>query len=221
METRDKKATGEDYVAGDIPKLFWEDGLRIMMQQISSRYDTGEWPKDFTEVTMIVWKKKPKATKCNNHCTISLIAHTAKMAVRILRTRIERKIEDVFGEDRFGFRKGKGIRMQLGCWEYQQTLDMDKEMCACFIDWQKACDGVNWTKLMQIVKGTGINWCKGRLISKLYMDQSVKLKLDQEETRRGRLGEVLDKDALCCWFSSTYTGNILPRKLLKGLEISK
>jgi hypothetical protein len=38
------------------------------------------------------------------------------------------------------------------------------------IDWQKAFDRVNWTKLMQILKGTGIDWRERRLISKFYMD---------------------------------------------------
>jgi len=37
---------------------------------------TGEWPKDFTEITMIALKKKPQATKCSDHRTVSLIAHS-------------------------------------------------------------------------------------------------------------------------------------------------
>jgi hypothetical protein len=41
------------------------------------------------------------STKCSDHHTISLIAHTAK----ILKRRIERKIEDILGEDQFGFRR--------------------------------------------------------------------------------------------------------------------
>ena len=53
-------------------------------------------------------KKKPQATKCSDHCTISLITHTAKTVAEILRRRIERKIEDVLREDQFGFRRGKG-----------------------------------------------------------------------------------------------------------------
>jgi len=40
----------------------------------------------------------------------------------------------------------------------ERTLDVDEEFCACFIDWQKAFDHVKWTKLMQILKVTGINW---------------------------------------------------------------
>jgi hypothetical protein len=38
----------------------------------------------------------------------------------------------------------------------ERTLDIDEELCACFIDWQKALGRVNWTKLMQISKGPGI-----------------------------------------------------------------
>jgi hypothetical protein len=51
--------------------------------------------------------KKPKATKCSDHCT------QAKLLTRILRRRIERNIEDIFG-DQFGFRRGKGTRDSTG-----------------------------------------------------------------------------------------------------------
>jgi hypothetical protein len=93
-EMRDKKATGDDDVPGDVLKLLGEDALRIMIYLISNIYETGEWPKDFTDVTTIALKKKPKATKCSDHRTISLITQTAKIVVRILRRRIERKTED-------------------------------------------------------------------------------------------------------------------------------
>ena len=57
------------------------------------------------EVTLIALRKKPKGTKCNNHHTISLIAHTVK-TVR----RNESKTEDALREDRLGFRRGTGTR---------------------------------------------------------------------------------------------------------------
>ena len=91
-------------------------------------------------------------------------------------------------------------------------------MCVCFIDWQKAFDRVNWTKLMQILKRTGIDWRERRLISKLYMDQRVKVQPDRGETKSGRLEEQLDKDAVCHQFCSTCTANALPRKFWMGLE---
>jgi len=51
-----------------------------------------------------------------------------------------------------------------------------------------AFDLVNWTKLMQILKGTGIDWCERRLISNLYMTQSVKVRLNRGETRSMKIG---------------------------------
>jgi hypothetical protein len=104
---RNKKATGDDDVPGDVLKLLGEGGLKVMKKLIKTIYETGEWPKDFTEVAMFALKKKPQATKCSDHCTISLIAHTTKIVAKILRRRIENKIEDVRGEDQFGFRRGK------------------------------------------------------------------------------------------------------------------
>jgi hypothetical protein len=70
----------------------------------------------------------------------------------------------------------------------ERTLVIDEELCACFIDWQKAFDRVNGTKLMQILKGNGIDWRERRLISKFYMEQSAEVLLDQGETRSVKIG---------------------------------
>ena len=80
---------------------------------------------------MIDLKKKPQATKCSDHRTISLTAHTAKIIAKILRRRIERKIEDVLGEDRFGFRRGKGSRDTIGIIRIisEHILDINEELC--------------------------------------------------------------------------------------------
>jgi hypothetical protein len=39
---RDKKATGDDDIPGDVLKLLGEDGLKLMRQLINSIYVTGE-----------------------------------------------------------------------------------------------------------------------------------------------------------------------------------
>ena len=129
-----------------------------MTKLINTIYETGEWPKDFTEVTVIALRKKPQATKCSDNRTISLMAHTAKIVAKILRRRIEKKIEDVLG-DQFGFRRGKGTRDAIGMLRIisKRTLEIDEELNVCFIDRQKAFDRANWTKLMQILKETAID----------------------------------------------------------------
>jgi hypothetical protein len=67
-------------------------------------------------------------------------------------------------------------------------LEIDAEVCVCFIDWQEAFDRVNWTKLMQTLKGTVIDWRERRLISNLYMAQSVKVRLNRGETSSVKIG---------------------------------
>jgi hypothetical protein len=74
-EMRDKKATGHDDMPGDILKMLREDGLRTMAQLISNIFETGEWPKNFTEVTMIALKK-PEATQYRK------IAHSASSHIK-------------------------------------------------------------------------------------------------------------------------------------------
>ena len=133
------------------------------------------------------------------------IAQTTKIIAKILRRRIERKTEDVLGMMRI---------------KAEQTLEIEEELCICFIDWQKVFDRVNWAKLMQILKISGIDWCERILINKLYVDQRVKVQLDRGVTRSCRLEEVLDKDAVCHQFCSICTANALPRKLWMGLETS-
>ena len=70
----------------------------------------------------------------------------------------------------------------------ERTLEIDEELCVCFIDWQKAFDRVNWTKSVQILKGTGIDWRERRLISNLYMALSVRVRLNRRETISVKIG---------------------------------
>jgi hypothetical protein len=62
---------------------------------------------------MIALKKKPQATKCSDHRTISFIAHIAKIVAKIHR-RTEKKIEDILLEDQLGFRRKKETRDAIG-----------------------------------------------------------------------------------------------------------
>ena len=68
-EMRNKKATGDDDVPGDVLKLLGEGGLKILTKLINTIYATAEWPKDFMEVTVIALKKKPQ-----NAVTIAQLA---------------------------------------------------------------------------------------------------------------------------------------------------
>ena len=86
-----------------------------MTKLINTVYETGEWPKDFMEATMIVLKTKPQATKCNEHRTISLNAHTAKIVTNMLRKRLKRKLRKYLEKISLDLEEEKELEMQLGC----------------------------------------------------------------------------------------------------------
>jgi hypothetical protein len=67
-------------------------------------------------------------------------------------------------------------------------VDIDKEICACFTGWQKAFDRVNWTELMQILKGISMNWFERRFISEQYVEQSVHLRLEHGKKTSVKIG---------------------------------
>jgi hypothetical protein len=79
-EMRDKKAIGyNDDVPWDVLKSLGAAGLKLMTLLISSVYGTGEWSKDFIDVAVIAFNKKPEASKHCDHLTIRHFARTAKI----------------------------------------------------------------------------------------------------------------------------------------------
>ena len=47
------------------------------------------------------------------------------------------KIEEVLGENQFGFRRGKGTRDTTGMLRIisERTFEIDEDICFCFTDW--------------------------------------------------------------------------------------
>jgi hypothetical protein len=88
-----------------------------MTQVIGNVYEAGEWPRDFIEVTIIALKKKPNATKCIDHSTVSLIAHTAKIIEGYLEEEFKGKSRAYFEKMSLNLEIEKELGVQLGCLE--------------------------------------------------------------------------------------------------------
>ena len=71
---RRKKATGDDNIPVDLLKELGDSGLKVMIAQVNEIYKSGDWPKDFLDVTMIELPKKNQTKKCS-HCRKKLVKY--------------------------------------------------------------------------------------------------------------------------------------------------
>jgi hypothetical protein len=175
------KAEGEDGIPAEMLKALEGAGQEHLIKLCKSIYDTGIWPEDFLHSTIVPIQKKPNALKCEDHRTISLISHASKILLRVVNNRLRAKVKDYIGWDQFGFRKGMGTREAIAVLRTlsERNIEHNQDIYVCFVDYEKAFDRVNWTKLMRILKDLGVDWKDRRLIKDLYMGQTATVRTGQ------------------------------------------
>jgi len=89
---------------------------------------------------------------------ISLISHTSKILLHLINNRITPIIEQHLSDTQKGFRKGKGTRdaiFQLRMIA-ERSVQVNKKVYACFMDYKKEFDSINHEKLLHIMGNAGI-----------------------------------------------------------------
>ena len=116
--------------------------------------------------------------------------------------RVRNKIYPEISEEQFGFRKGKGTRdaifviRMLG----ERSLEMQKDLYAIFVDYEKAFDRVKQREIVNDLKTINIDSKDIRLLTNLYWSQLASISIDGElsdwtQIKRGvRQGCVLSPD---------------------------
>lgn len=129
-------------------------------------------------------KKKKKIDLKLEYRTISLMSHVLKIFLKIIHGRIYRKCEEDLDDTQFGFRNGFGTRDALFCVRVlgERCLDMNRDLHICFIDYEKAFDRVQHTKLIEVLLLKGLDSRDIRIIKNLYWDQKAAVKVENELT---------------------------------------
>ena len=191
-DMKNNKSEGIDRIPAEILKLLEEKGLDSLIKLCQKIYVTGEWPTDFVQSILIPMKKKANATECGDHRTISLISHAAKIVLKILNKRIQAKVESIkyLGEDQFGFRKGMGTRDAILVLRVmnERSIQHGLDVYICFVDYEKAFDRVVWQKLLSTLIRLGVDERDKRLISNLYLNQEVMIRIEGEDSEPGKIG---------------------------------
>ena len=101
MELKTGKADGTETVDSILAELLnslGSNGMRELFDICNDVYITAEWPKDFTESTVIATEKKHGAQECVGFRTISLVSHASKIVLRIKRRALLARISVVLEE---------------------------------------------------------------------------------------------------------------------------
>ena len=93
--------------------------------------------------------KEGNAKVCSNYHTIALISHASKVMLKILQARLQQYVNRELPDVQVGFRKGRGTRDQIAniCWIMEKAREFQKNIYFCFIDYAKAFDCVDHSKL--------------------------------------------------------------------------
>ena len=99
------------------------------------------------------FQSQRKATPKNVQTIIMLISHTSKVVIKILQARLQQYVNWELPYVQGGFRKGRGIRYQIASirWIIEKAREFQKNIHFCFIDYAKAFDCVNHSKLWNIL----------------------------------------------------------------------
>ena len=154
---------------------------------------------------MIPIPKKTNAVDCADYRTISLISHASKIILKLLTKRLESRADMIISKTQFCFRKGCGTREAIGVMRTlcERSLEHDNDIYICFVDFEKAFDRVDWVKMLQILKGIGVDWRDRRLIANLYMHQKAVVKVREEFSEQSDIGRGVRQG--CCMSPLLFT----------------
>uniref|UniRef100_A0A8D8XFQ8 Craniofacial development protein 2 n=1 Tax=Cacopsylla melanoneura TaxID=428564 RepID=A0A8D8XFQ8_9HEMI len=182
--SKNRKATGPDNIPAEVIKILENRGKRALLNLFNAIYNTGIIPEDWLKSTFVTIPKKQNARRCNEYRTISLMSHVLKIFLRIIHVRLYGKLEDHMGDTQFGFRNNLGTREALFSLQVlvQKCRDLCHPVYMCFIDFEKAFDKVQHSKLIEVLMKVNIDGKDLRIIRNLYYNQTANVRIGKNVT---------------------------------------
>ena len=102
------------------------------------------------------------------------MSHTSKVMLKILQAR-QQYVNRDFPDVQAGFRKGRGTRDQIAniFWIIEKAREFQRSIYLCFIEYAKAFDLMDHSKLWKILKEMGIPDHLTCLLRNLYAGQEA------------------------------------------------
>ena len=184
------KANGVDAIPVELFQILRDDGgkmLHSICQQIwKTAVATG-----LQSSVLILIPKKGNAKECSNYHTIALILHASKVMLKILQARLQQYLNQGLLGVQVGFRKGRVTRDQIADkrWIIEKARELQRNIYFCFIDYDKAFDYVDHSKLWKILQEMGIPDHLTCFLRNLYADQEATVRTGHGTTDWSQIGK--------------------------------
>ena len=135
-----------------------DDDVEVLHSICQQIWKTQQWPQDWKRSVFIPVPMKGNAKECSNYHTIALISHSSKVMLKILQVSLQQYVNCELAYIRVGFRKVRGTRDQIAniLWIIKKAREFQNNIYFCFIDYAKAFECVNHSKLWKILKEMGM-----------------------------------------------------------------
>ena len=186
-----KKATGGDGSPTELFQILKGDAIKVLDSICLQIWKTQQWPKDWKRSVFVPILKKGNVKECSNYHEVALISHSSKIMLKILQARFQQYMNHELPDVRAGFRKGRGTRDQIAIihWIIKKARAFQKNIYFCFIDYNKAFDGVNHNKLWKILKEMGTPDHLACLLRNLYAGQEATVRTGHGTTNWFQIGK--------------------------------
>ena len=169
----------------------------------------------------------PNAKECSNYRTVALISHASKVMLKILQARLQQYVNRELPDVKAGFTKSRGTRDQIANirWIIKKAREFQKNIYFCFIDYVKAFDCMDRSKLWKIPKEMGIPDYLTCHLRNLYAGQEATVKTGHGTTDWFQIGKGVRQGCILppCLFNlyvEYITGNASLDEALAGIKIA-
>ena len=173
------KASGGDGIPVELFQILKDEAVKVLHSICQKIWKTQQWPQDWKRSVFIPILKKGNAKECLNCYTVALISHASKGMLKILQVRLQQYMNHELPDVQAGFRKARGTRDQIAKihWIIEKAREFQKNIYFCFIDYAKAFDYVDHSKLWKILKEIGLPDHLTCLLRNLYAGQEATVRI--------------------------------------------
>ena len=178
------KASGGDGIPIELFQILKDDALKVLHSICQQIWKTQQWPQDWKRSVFITILKKGNAEACSHYHTTALISHTAnKVMLKIFQARFQHTWTMNFQMFELEIEKAEEPENN---WQHlldhQKAREFQKNIYFCFIDYTKAFDCVNHSRLWKILKEMGVLDLLTHLLRNLYADQEATVRIGHRTT---------------------------------------